>query len=134
MLFRSLFFFGRLLQIGNQIAEVAARTLQKTQLNDDARDEISTVIEEIILTECRVPRGFDGERRIFALCTASCRLINDIFVAAFKANVFAAERFVDKFGMPTAVSSALSVTSLHRPARQRAKRHSMSPPLSELRL
>ena len=86
------FRFRRLGQIPDEIGELAPVFALSGQRDQKPRDEISAVVEEVVLFERGVPAGLDGERGIFSRGVAPDGFVDDVFVASAETAVLSAVR------------------------------------------
>ena len=74
-------------QILDEVAESLALCVCLCRRNEELYREVGAVVEVVVLAECAVPRGLDGERGDLACRVAADALVDDVLVAAHVAQV-----------------------------------------------
>ena len=79
---------GGMAQILDEVAESLTLCVCLCRRDEELYREVGAVVEVVVLTECAVPRGLDGERGDLARRVAADALVDDVLVAAHVAQVF----------------------------------------------
>ena len=87
----------RLFQVSNQTVKGLAFHAELCRFDDNFGNQISAVIEEIILLHSGMTGGFNRQRTGNAVFILTDRLVNDILIASLKAQVLAAQLLFDEF-------------------------------------
>ena len=86
----------RLFQIFDQAFQFLAFLAELSHLNDDLGDEVSAVIQEVILPHSGMTGGFDGQRAVYLVFVLPDGFVNDVLVASLEAEVLTAELLLNE--------------------------------------
>ncbi len=84
-------------QCSNQVGDVFVLFLEERQFDQYLGDDISTVVQEVVLLEGAVAGGLDGQGAQGALVVQTDGFIDDVLVSSLEAVVFAAQG-IDEYG------------------------------------
>ena len=90
----------RLLEVGDQAVEGLALHTKLCSFDDDLCDEVSTVIEEVILLHSGMTGSLNCQRTGNTVLILTNGFVNDIFVASLETQVLAAKCLFDELLQP----------------------------------